>query len=162
MLIVSADYLERFEAAFERAGRQRDGDGSKHHDGRMTEREEQTDANRPLALLHLGPRDIVDCRDVVGVDGVTQPERIGEKGGADQHRIIMEGDQRPDPRQHIGENQNDVDADDPATEFRILIVEQSDWRGPHEMTLRRWGRKENWMVPAAYRYVGAGSRASNS
>ena len=52
-------------------------------------------ADRALALLHQLARHVVDRRDMVGVERVPQPERIGERRRAQQHRKIMEGDERP-------------------------------------------------------------------
>ena len=56
-----------------------DGERQQHHDGRMPEREEQPDADRPLSVLHQLPRDVVDRTDVVGIHGVAQTERVGEQ-----------------------------------------------------------------------------------
>jgi len=39
----------------------------------------ETDPDRALAILHELSRDVVDCRDVIGVDGVSQAERISEQ-----------------------------------------------------------------------------------
>ena len=120
----AADELEAVEAAFERAGGQRDDGGGEHHDGRMAEREEEADADRPLALLHQLARHVVDRRDMVGIDGVAQTERIGQEGGADQHRIIAKRDQRPNPGQNIGGDQQTKNADQLVAEFRVPIIEQ--------------------------------------
>ena len=114
------------------AGRERDRGGRDDHDGRMAEREEQADGDRPLALLHQLARHVVDGRDVVGIDGVAQPECVGQERGADQHRIIVKRDQRPDPGQHIGGDQHGIDAGDLAAKFGVLIVEQSASARPHE------------------------------
>ena len=92
----------------------------------MAEREEQADADRPLALLHQLARDVVDRRDMVGIDRVAKAERVGQERGADQHRIIAERDQRPNPRQNVGGDQHAVDAGELAANLRILIVEQSE------------------------------------
>ena len=54
-----------------------DGDRREHHDGRMSEGEEQPDGDRALTLLHQLARDVVDRGDVVGVDGVPQAEAVG-------------------------------------------------------------------------------------
>ena len=61
---------------------------------------------------------------MVGIDGVAKTERIGQEGGADQHRIIAKRDQRPNPRQNIGGDQQAINADKLAAEFGIPIVEQ--------------------------------------
>ena len=45
------------------------------------------DPDRTLAVLHQLPGDVVDRRDVVGVEGVTQPEAVGQRRGPEQQRI---------------------------------------------------------------------------
>ena len=90
----------------------RDRGGREHHDGRVAEREEQADGDRPFALLHQLARDIVDGRDVVGIDGVAQAECVGQECGADQHRIVVKRDQRPEPGQDIGDDQHGINAGD--------------------------------------------------
>ena len=47
-------------------------------DARVAEREEEADAERALALREHLPRRVVDRRDVVGVEGVSEPERVGQ------------------------------------------------------------------------------------
>ena len=96
----------------------------------MTEREEQADRDRTLAFLHQLACHIVDRGDVIGVYGVPQTERIGKEGGADQYRIVVESDQRPDPRQHVGGDQNAIEGGDLAAQIRVLVVEQLRYR-PH-------------------------------
>ena len=78
----------------------------------MAEREEKADGDGTFALLHQLARHVVDRRDVVGIDRVAQPERVGQECGADQHRIIVKRDQRPQPGQYIGDDQHGINADD--------------------------------------------------
>ena len=52
------------------------------NDGGMAQREEESDADRLLALLHQFSRYVVDCRDVIGIDGVAQAKAVGEKAEA--------------------------------------------------------------------------------
>ena len=122
----------------------------------MTEREEQADRDRPLALLHQLARDVVDRRDVVGVHRVAQAERVGEESGADQHRIIAERHQRPNPRQHVRDDQNAIEAGDLAAQIRVLVVEQPGY-GPHAHPP---GAARNRPIPP-HRYDGA-RRAGNT
>ena len=77
-----------------------------------------------LPSLHQLARHVVDRGDVVGVDGVAQAEAVGEEGRAEQDGMVAERDQRPDPGQHIGEEEDGIDARHLARHFRILIVEQ--------------------------------------
>src|SRR6202011_2067868 len=53
------------------------------HDRRVSEREEETDAHRALALAHDLPRSVVNARDVIGVKRLAQPERVGRNAGTD-------------------------------------------------------------------------------
>ena len=48
------------------------------------------DAQRPLALLEELPRRVVDRRDVVGVEGVPQPEGVGEGAQPRERRVCRE------------------------------------------------------------------------
>src|ERR671918_1467424 len=88
----AADFLEGEVAVRQRGGGERDQDGERDDHRRVAEREEETDRDRPLALLHQLPRDIVDRRDVVGVEGMAEAEAIGEEPSAAQDRRVMEGD----------------------------------------------------------------------
>ena len=54
---------------------------------RMAQREEETDPDRPLAVLHELARDVVDRGDVIGVDRMPQAERVGQQRGAEQDRV---------------------------------------------------------------------------
>ena len=65
-------------------GRRGDGDRGQDHDGRVAEREEEADRQRLLAFLHQLAHDIVDGRDVVGIERMPQAERVGQKRGAQQ------------------------------------------------------------------------------
>src|ERR1700722_12576593 len=74
----------------------------------MTETEEEADAQRPLLLVHELARGVVDGRDVIGVEGVTHPERVGE-----------------DPRAHT----EDLGLADP-----VVMAESQGQHGPaHDM-----------------------------
>ena len=66
-------------------------------DRRVAEREEEPDADRPLAVLHQLAGGVVDGRDVVGVDGVAEPEGVGEEGRRQQDRVLDRRDQREEP-----------------------------------------------------------------
>ena len=55
----------------------------KHEDDRrVPEREEEADAQRPLALAHELARRVVDRRDVIGVERVAQPQRVRRQAHA--------------------------------------------------------------------------------
>ena len=61
---------------------------------------------------------------MIGVDRVAQPEAVGQEGGAEQHRIVVEGDQRPAPGRHIDGDQQPIDADDPAAQIGGAVIEE--------------------------------------
>ena len=110
-------------SVLERGRGRGDADGRQHHHGRMAEREEQAGRQRALALLHELAGDVVDGRDVVGVDRMAQPEAVGEEAGAEQHRVVVERDQRPGPGRDVGRDQQRIDGDDLAAQVGGAIVE---------------------------------------
>ena len=91
------------------------------HDGRVAEREEVADAERLLSLVHQLAGGVVDRRDVVGVEGVAQPERVGQHRHADAQALVVAGDDEDD---------EDPEPDD---------VEQQDG-GEHQLRLEPLGR----------------------
>ena len=102
-----------------------DRDRGQHDDGRVAEREEEADRDRPLALLHQLARDIVDRGDVIGIDRVAQAEAIGQQGRAEQNGVVMERHQRPGPGGDIGGDQDRVEARNPAPEIAGLVAEDA-------------------------------------
>ena len=52
----------------------------------MSEREEQASGQRLLAVLHELAGDVVDGRDMVGINRVPQAEAVGQEARAEQHR----------------------------------------------------------------------------
>jgi len=58
----------------------------------------ESDSYRPLAILHEPSRDVVDRGDVIGVDGMAQPERIGEQRRSQQQRMRCKEPERQAPR----------------------------------------------------------------
>src|SRR5580704_661698 len=75
----------------------------------MPERKKQSDADGALAILHQFPRDVVDGREMVGIDGVAEPETIGEHCSANEHRIIVKRPKRPCPGRNIAAEEQRVD-----------------------------------------------------
>ena len=79
----------------------------------MPEREEEPDAERPLALLHELARRVVDGRDVVGVEGVAHAQRVGgqaDAGGEGAAGAEAEVVRDDDPEEQA--EADDVQADD--------------------------------------------------
>ena len=93
----AADALELLEMGGQHGCRRGNAGGGQDHHGGMADGEEEADTDRALALLHQLAGDVVDGRDVVGVDGVAQAEAIGEQGGAQQDGLMAEYQQRPGP-----------------------------------------------------------------
>jgi hypothetical protein len=78
----SADYAARraesFETTLHRSGAERDCRGRQHDNGGVTEREGKPSRQRPFVLVHQLADDIVDGRNMVGIDGVPEPEDVGQ------------------------------------------------------------------------------------
>ena len=74
--------------------------GKREHDRRMAEREEEPDAQGSFAIGHQLPRRVVDRRDVIGVEGVTETERVGgeadpdREGAGGAERVVMRRNER--------------------------------------------------------------------
>ncbi|POR32806.1 Uncharacterized protein TPAR_06978, partial [Tolypocladium paradoxum] len=92
----------------------RGGDDDARHDdnGAVAEREEGADGRGPLARGDEAPGHEVDGGDVVRVEGVTEPERVGEGGGRDEGRVEAQddGDGGPDDGVDGDEQGDDGDA----------------------------------------------------
>ena len=90
----------------------------------MAKREKQADSDRAAAFLHQFAGHIVDGRDVIGVEGVPQAKTVGERGRAEQNRVVVEGGNRPQPCSGVEYEQEDVDRDDFAPNGLLLVVEE--------------------------------------
>ena len=93
-----------------------------------SEKKKPTESGR-LPLLHQLAHDIVDRRDVVGVEGVAQPEHIGEEGGAEQDGFAAEFGKSPGPGGEIAEQQKCVDGDQPRAQSP-RVCRRRDWGVP--------------------------------
>ena len=111
--MIPADLVEPVELGLQRGGRGGDAGCRQDHHRRMAEGEKEADGEGLLALLHQFADDIVDRRDVVGVDRVTEAEHVGEKGGAQEHRVP--GEHRPgaEPGDDVGGDEHRVESDRP-------------------------------------------------
>ena len=77
---------------------------------RVAEREEEPDAQRPLAVAHQLARRVVDRADVVGVEGVAHAERVGGDADADAEDAAPElqvlrrdeAEEQPEARRRAG------------------------------------------------------------
>ena len=85
-------------------------EGQHEDDRRMAEREEEAHRQRTLALRHELAGGVVDCGEVVGVERVTQTQRVGGNAEADTEDLVLgaevvvvrgdDGDQG-DPADHV-------------------------------------------------------------
>ena len=71
----------------------------------MADREPQPDCDRTLAVLHQLAGDVIDRRDMVGIDGMAQPERVGQRCRSEQQRIVAEAEIGPQPDRDIHQYQ---------------------------------------------------------
>ena len=110
----SADGFKGIEPVFDCHGGQGDGDGQTENNCRVAERKKETDGDRPFALLHQFARHIVNRRDVVGIHRVTKAECVGQQRRAQQNRIIVKSDQRPNPAPGIGRDEQRIHRNNPA------------------------------------------------
>jgi hypothetical protein len=65
---------------------ERDQQRQREHDRRVTEGEPEPDAQRALAFLHQLAGRVVDRRDVIGIERMPQPERVGRHPDPDRER----------------------------------------------------------------------------
>src|SRR5262249_28422208 len=72
----------------DRLGRDRETGGQREDDRRVAEREEEADAQRALAVLEELAGRVVDRCDVVGVEGVAQTERVGERAQPGERGVV--------------------------------------------------------------------------
>ena len=80
----------------------------------MAEGKKETNGDRPFALLHQFARHVVNRRDVIGIHGMTQTKRIGQERRAQQNRMVMKSNQRPNPCPGIKSNEQRIHGDNPA------------------------------------------------
>ena len=120
----------------------------------MSQRKEKAEADRALAFLHQLAGGIVDRRNMVGVDGVAQPEAVRQERRPEQHCIAGKRSDRPSPGTEIGGDQNGVETDDLAAQTGGPIVEQTG-ELPHSASPRTrlfdefgflgFGRGRRWL-----------------
>jgi len=73
-----------------------DPDADRDHDRGMPEREPEADAQGSFALVHQLAGGVVDRRDVVGVERVSEPQRVREAGHADPEALVVRRDDEQD------------------------------------------------------------------
>lgn len=95
-------------------GGQRQGCGQREHDRRVTEREEEPDAQRALSVLQELACCVVDRGDVIDVRGVTKPEHVGERTQASESRMIARVKPEQAPPEEMQQQDPAAEADHPA------------------------------------------------
>jgi hypothetical protein len=90
----------------------------------VAEREKQTDPHRAAAFPNQFAGHVVDRRDVIRVESVSQAKTIGARGGAEENRIIVEGDNCPQPCGGVEDEQERVDRDDSAPDVLPLSLKR--------------------------------------
>ena len=71
----------------------------------MPQRKEEADEHRLFAILHQLASDVVDGRDMVGIERVAQAEGVGEGAGSQEQREMAEGDEGDAPDDEIGDEE---------------------------------------------------------
>src|SRR6266404_1715338 len=97
----------------------------------MPEGEKEADGKGLRLLPDQLARDIVDGCDVVGIDGVAQAEAIGEKTCPEQHGVVMEGGQRPEPGRRVEGGKRGSDAQDAAAQALCRTTDETAWPPTH-------------------------------
>jgi hypothetical protein len=86
--------------AAQRLDPQREQHREHEHDRRVSEREEEADTQRPLAIGHQLAGCVVDRGDVIGVKRVPEPERVSGQSRANRQptgssqAVVMRRDKR--------------------------------------------------------------------
>ncbi|MNX92275.1 hypothetical protein D3C86_1244110 [compost metagenome] len=124
-----AHVLHLTEVRLQEHGGEGDPDGHQCHHRRMPEREEEAHGDRIATLLHQLARDVVDGRDVVGIHGVAQPQRIGQHRRRHEDRLVAERDPGPQPCHDVGEDQERVERGDLAPAVGGLVIENAGEEG---------------------------------
>ena len=69
-----------------------------------------------LALLHEFARDVVNRRDMIGVDRVAQAERVSQQSRAKQNWPPAQDRERPEPDENVAGDQGAVDGQQTAAQ----------------------------------------------
>src|SRR6185312_14054559 len=105
--------LQRRELRVHRPGGDREPGREREDDRRVAEREEETGAERALAVLQQLPRRVVDRRYVVGVERVPQAERVRERREAGQRGIARQVVEKQAEAEHVQQQHAEREAAEP-------------------------------------------------
>ena len=100
----AADLLEAGNLRVDRLRRDGEAGSEGEDDGGVTEREEEADPHRSLAVLQQLPRRVVDRRDVIGVERVAETEGVGERTEPGECRIAASEVEEQPPTEHMQED----------------------------------------------------------
>ena len=119
----------------------------------MAEREEEAGAERPLPVLQQLARRVVDRRDVVGVEGVPQPERVRERGEAGQRRVARQVVEEQPEAEHVQEH----DAGRETAEARPLPARHACAPATDSLAARRSAQAASQIEPSNSASIGRSS-----
>ena len=106
----------------------------------MSQREHEADRDRALSFLHQFAGHVVDGGDVVGVDGMTQAEAVGEESGSQQDRVMVKSDGGPEPCSDVESEEDRIDCGDSGAKVSGGIVEQGCESRGHGLAVTRKSR----------------------
>ena len=122
-------------------------------DRRVAEREEEAGAERALPVLQQLPCRVVDRRDVVGVEGVPQPERVRERGEAGQRRIARQVVEEQPEAEHVQEHDPAREAAEP----RPLRTRHAGAPATDSFAARRSASTASQIEPSNSAHIGSSS-----
>ena len=107
---VATPVLEARDARVDRLGGEREGEREAEDDRRVSEREEEAHAERPLLVLQHLPRGVVDRRDVVGVERVPQSERVRQHPEPGKSRAAVDVVEEETPARDVQQRDRRAEA----------------------------------------------------
>src|SRR6266487_308668 len=92
----------------------------------MSQREEEPDCRGALVLLHQFASDVIDGRNMICIDRVTQAKGVGQQGRSEQGRKLNgKSCKGQDPRNDVKGDQKDVDANNPPSKIPGTVIEDT-------------------------------------
>src|SRR5208282_5069037 len=85
-------------------------------DGRVSASEVKSHRHGSPSILHEFASNIVDRRNVVGIDGMPKTKGVCQEGRAEENRFIVERKNCPYPGTYVSGGQKAVNADDPVSD----------------------------------------------
>jgi hypothetical protein len=91
----------------------------------MPKREHQADGHRALAVLYELACDVINCRNMICIDSMTEPKAISKQGGPEKNGVIVKGNRCPKLKDQGEGEQEAVDANDPSREILSSFIDPS-------------------------------------